>query len=165
MAAHSLPSGGDWALQRSGAVTLEGTEGFTIKDSLFERIDGNGVMLNGYNRNATIASNEFAWVGATCVASWGYSSTCFNGNCSMKLPWREGPDARGGEQPRYTRVVNNLFREMGELCDRFLFRLAAVVQKRGQQEERCEAAAHEAAGGDHVGLSLLLFGLARARRL
>ena len=70
-------------------------------------------MLNGYNRNATIVGNEFAWVGATCVASWGYSSTCFNGNCSFKLPWREGPDARGGEQPRGTRVLNNLFREMG----------------------------------------------------
>jgi hypothetical protein len=35
------------ALQRSGAITLEGTEGFTVSDSLFERIDGNGVMLNG----------------------------------------------------------------------------------------------------------------------
>eukprot|EP01047_Picozoa_sp_COSAG01_P044283 COSAG01_NODE_3990_length_5458_cov_2.452323_7_plen_93_part_00 len=38
---------GDWALQRSGAITLEGTEGFTVRDALFERIDGNGVMLNG----------------------------------------------------------------------------------------------------------------------
>jgi hypothetical protein len=77
------------------------------------QIDGNGVMLNGYNRNTTIIGNEFAWVGATCVASWGYSSTCFNKNCTLKLPWREGPDARGGEQPRGTRVLNNLFREMG----------------------------------------------------
>ena len=42
-----LPSGGDWALQRSGAITLEGTEGFSVTDSLFERVDGNGVMLNG----------------------------------------------------------------------------------------------------------------------
>ena len=70
-------------------------------------------MLNGYNRNATIARNEFAWVGATCVASWGYSGTCINGNCSFKIPWREGPDARGGEQPRGTRILSNLFREMG----------------------------------------------------
>ena len=77
------------------------------------QIDGNGVMLNGWNRNATVIGNEFAWVGATCVASWGYSSTCFNKNCSMKLPWREGPDARAGEQPRGTQVLNNLFREMG----------------------------------------------------
>ena len=36
---HGLPSGGDWALQRSGAITLEGTEGFTVADSLFEKID------------------------------------------------------------------------------------------------------------------------------
>ena len=63
--------------------------------------------------NATIANSEFGWVGATCVASWGYSSQCFNKNCSFKLPWREGPDARGGEQPRGTRILNNLFREMG----------------------------------------------------
>ena len=110
---HGLPSGGDWALQRSGAITLEGTRNFRVAGSLFERIDGNGVMLNGYNRNATIAGNEFAWVGATCVASWGYSSPCLNANCTKKLPWRVGPDARGGQQPRGTRIVNNLFREMG----------------------------------------------------
>ena len=55
-----------------------------------------------YNRNATISNNEFAWVGATCVASWGYSSPCLDGNCTKRLPngWREGPDARGGEQVR-----------------------------------------------------------------
>ena len=51
---HGLPSGGDWALQRSGAITLEGTEDFTVSNSLFEKIDGNGVMLNGWNRNATV---------------------------------------------------------------------------------------------------------------
>ena len=35
-----LPSGGDWALQKQGAVTLVGTEGARIMDNLFTRLDG-----------------------------------------------------------------------------------------------------------------------------
>ena len=37
---HGMPTGGDWALERSGAVLLEGTEFSTISECLFERIDG-----------------------------------------------------------------------------------------------------------------------------
>ena len=46
---HGLPSGatGRYSVR---AITLEGTEQFTVKDSLFEKIDGNGVVLNEYNQ-------------------------------------------------------------------------------------------------------------------
>jgi hypothetical protein len=37
---HGMPTGGDWTLERSGAVLLEGTEFSTISECLFERIDG-----------------------------------------------------------------------------------------------------------------------------
>jgi len=37
---HGMPSGGDWALQRSGAILLEGTERATVDDNLLTRIDG-----------------------------------------------------------------------------------------------------------------------------
>lgn len=45
---HGLPSGGDWALQRQGAVTLVGTEGAVIANNLFTRLDGNAIFLGGY---------------------------------------------------------------------------------------------------------------------
>ena len=35
------------------------------------RIDGNGIFLSNYNRNATIASNEMSWVGDGAIAAWG----------------------------------------------------------------------------------------------
>merc|ERR1719359_2665408 len=47
---HGMPSGGDWALQRSAAVVLEGTESFSLTDSLITNVDGNGVGINGFNR-------------------------------------------------------------------------------------------------------------------
>jgi len=69
-----MPSGGDWALQRMGALFFEGTENTLVDSCIFERLDGNGIMISGYNRNVTIQKNEFAWIGDTAIASWGYTS-------------------------------------------------------------------------------------------
>ena len=42
MDAHTVPSGGDWALQRMGAIFIEGTEDTTFDSNLVTRVDGNG---------------------------------------------------------------------------------------------------------------------------
>ena len=55
---HGMPSGGDWALQRGGAVFVEGSEELMIDSCLFSRLDGNALMLSGYHRNATVQRNE-----------------------------------------------------------------------------------------------------------
>ena len=47
---HGVPSGGDWGLQRTGAVFLEGTVGCVLTKGVFESLDGIGVMISGYNR-------------------------------------------------------------------------------------------------------------------
>jgi hypothetical protein len=47
---HGVPSGGDWSLQKSGALFFEGTEQLYIVDCLFIRLDGNALFLYGYNR-------------------------------------------------------------------------------------------------------------------
>ena len=39
MAPHGMPSAGDWCLQRSGAIFLEGTEGVTIEGCKVIRCD------------------------------------------------------------------------------------------------------------------------------
>ena len=110
---HGMPSGGDWALQRSGAVTAWGTERLVIADCEFANLDGNGISLNGYQRDATIDHNDFSWVGDSAMAAWGHTGTCLNENCSKTVPYKVGPDARGGEQPWNTTVSRNLVRELG----------------------------------------------------
>jgi|EP01046_Picozoa_sp_COSAG06_P007184 hypothetical protein len=57
MEPHGVPSAGDWALDRYGAIYLQGTEGAMVSDCTLERLDGNAVMVSGYNRNATLKHN------------------------------------------------------------------------------------------------------------
>ena len=102
---HGMPSGGDWALQRMGALFLEGTENTLVDSCIFERLDGNGIMISGYNRNVTIQKNEFAWIGDTAIASWGYTS----GTNVQGMGW----DGTDGNQPRYNRILNNFAHELG----------------------------------------------------
>ena len=112
-AKHGMPSGGDWALQRSGAVLLQGTEFTTVDSCLITRADGNGVFVSDYNRNATISNNEFSWIGDSAMAAWGSTGQCLNEKCTDKVPYNVGPDGRGGNQPRYTNVIGNLVHEIG----------------------------------------------------
>ena len=110
---HGMPSGGDWALQRSGAILLEGAERAVIDDNFMTRLDGNGIFLSNYNRNVTISHNEMSWIGDGAIAAWGSTGTCLVENCSRTIAWGVGPDARGGNQPRGTHVVGNLVHEIG----------------------------------------------------
>ena len=50
-------------LERLAAVRLTGTKGVSISNCTFERVDGNGIMVHGYNRNATISHNDFRYIG------------------------------------------------------------------------------------------------------
>jgi len=69
---HGVPSGGDWGLQRTGAVFLEGTQEVTIENCTFIRLDGNALFLSAFNLNTSIVNNEFVWIGDTAIAAWGY---------------------------------------------------------------------------------------------
>ena len=68
---------------------------------------------SSYNRNATIAKNDVSWNGDTAFAAWGITGKCINEKCDKKLDWPVGPDGRNGEQPRGTRVIGNMVRELG----------------------------------------------------
>eukprot|EP01063_Lacrimia_lanifica_P013035 TRINITY_DN196_c0_g1_i2.p1 TRINITY_DN196_c0_g1~~TRINITY_DN196_c0_g1_i2.p1 ORF type:complete len:793 (+),score=349.08 TRINITY_DN196_c0_g1_i2:64-2442(+) len=106
MEPHGVPSGGDWALERRGAVFLEGTEGVHVTDCHLTRLDGNAVMISKYNRNATVERNEFSWIGGSGVASWGFT----NETGANPL---EGFDGTDGNHPRYNTIRGNLIREVG----------------------------------------------------
>jgi len=110
---HGLPSGGDWALQKQGAITLSGTENIDIDSNLFTRLDGNAIFIGGYNRDMAINNNEFFGIGDSAMAAWGDTSFNLNSNASLTLPYPIGPDGREGNQPRGTLVTNNIVREIG----------------------------------------------------
>jgi len=95
---HGVPSGGDWALQRTGAVFLENTDRCKIEWCLFRRLDGNALVISGYNRNTTVVNSEFNWIGDSAMVSWGYTN------------YIDGTD---GNQPRYTNILNNIVHELG----------------------------------------------------
>lgn len=75
-----VPSGGDWAFYRGGAIFLQGVQNVTVRSNRFLRIDGNGIVLSGFTRGVTLEDNDFAWIGehdhrlapprvATCAGS------------------------------------------------------------------------------------------------
>eukprot|EP01111_Echinosteliopsis_oligospora_P012301 TRINITY_DN4197_c0_g1_i1.p1 TRINITY_DN4197_c0_g1~~TRINITY_DN4197_c0_g1_i1.p1 ORF type:complete len:808 (-),score=212.17 TRINITY_DN4197_c0_g1_i1:52-2475(-) len=98
---HGVPSGGDWSLQRTGAIFMEGTVGTIVESCLFIRLDGIGLFLSGFNRNVSIEKNEFVWIGDSAMASWGYTID-------------NGIDGTDGNFPRYTRVIENMVHEHGQ---------------------------------------------------
>jgi hypothetical protein len=93
-----VPSGGDWSLRRAGLLHLEGTERVTISGCAFIRTDANAVFLAAFNRNATIIHSEFAWLGMSAVASFGFT---------------DQNDATAGLQPWGTVMAHNKIHEIG----------------------------------------------------
>eukprot|EP00930_Biecheleria_cincta_P022721 TRINITY_DN16550_c0_g1_i1.p1 TRINITY_DN16550_c0_g1~~TRINITY_DN16550_c0_g1_i1.p1 ORF type:complete len:805 (-),score=124.45 TRINITY_DN16550_c0_g1_i1:431-2791(-) len=117
MEPHGVPSAGDWALDRYSAVFLQGTEGTLIDGCQFQRLDGNAVMVSGYNRDVTIQNSDFAYIGGNAVAAWGYTNetTSDPGRPGVKLANvpAAGVDGTDGEHPRRTTVQNCSAREIG----------------------------------------------------
>eukprot|EP00040_Diaphanoeca_grandis_P035793 m.225897 g.225897 ORF g.225897 m.225897 type:complete len:841 (-) comp33472_c0_seq5:209-2731(-) len=103
---HGVPSCGDWALQRMAGVFIERSERTLVDNCTFTRMDGNGVMLSKYNRNATISNSEFVYIGDTAMAAWGFTDEFSNNGT-------RGFDGTDGDFPRYTLIQNNVVRELG----------------------------------------------------
>eukprot|EP00759_Apiculatamorpha_spiralis_P016491 PhF_6_TR2266/c0_g1_i2/m.3917 len=100
---HGIPSGGDWALQRSGAIFLENTEDITIKECILEGLDGNAIMISGYNRRTLITKNNIMWTGDTAIAAWGYTDDMSP----------NGIDGTAGNVPLGVNISFNLLHEVG----------------------------------------------------
>ena len=106
MEPHGVPSGGDWALERFGAIFMQNTEGATVDKCKVWRASGNGIMLSAYNLRPTITGSEFAWMGGSAIAAWGYTDEISDGGI-------HGIDGTTMDFPRYTLVEGNLFHEIG----------------------------------------------------
>ena len=93
------PSGGDWGIRRAALFHLEFTERVTISGSTFFRTDANAVMIANMNRNATVSDNEFAFVGMSCVVTFGNTLQ---------------DDGTAGTQPWGTVIAYNKAHEIGQ---------------------------------------------------
>lgn len=87
---YEIPSLGDWAIHRGGAVTLEGTRNCNIENCWFDAVGGNAVFLNNYNRNNSIAGSTFSYCGDSAVCFVGSlektmgSQRAFSYECTVK---------------------------------------------------------------------------------
>ncbi|KAJ9469344.1 hypothetical protein DIPPA_01757 [Diplonema papillatum] len=129
-AGHGVPSGGDWALQRAGAIFMEGTQGCSLRENLVTKLDGNAVMISGYNRGLVIEKNEFSWIGDSVLASWGYTmplNTTGNMSDSVLAQYKNGIDGTDGNQPRGTQVLFNYAHEMGHFEKQSSFWFQAIT--------------------------------------
>jgi hypothetical protein len=113
------PSGGDWALERSGAVLLEGCESCEVKWNSFHHLDGNAVFLSGYNRDTLIYNNVFVWLGQNAIASWGY----LDGETMSNMT----NSGLGGLQPRRTLIERNWVHEIGHIQKQSSFYFQAIT--------------------------------------
>ncbi|XP_028405678.1 uncharacterized protein LOC114528250 [Dendronephthya gigantea] len=95
---YEVPSGGDWSIHRNGALFIEGGENVVVESCLFTNIGGNALFLSNYIRDAIISNNEFVWIGDSAIAAIGSSNLI---------------DGTDGNQPRRTKILNNLVHEIG----------------------------------------------------
>jgi hypothetical protein len=94
----AMASGGDLSVRVDGAVFLEGSEGAVIENCTFTGVGGNAIFIYGYNRNATVSSSRFRFVGDSAI---------------MSLGKVQGIDGTAQEVPWGTRVVGNIMSEIG----------------------------------------------------
>ncbi|CAJ1407030.1 unnamed protein product [Effrenium voratum] len=117
MMPHGVPSAGDWALDRYSAVFLQGTDSVLIDGCTFDRLDGNGVMVSGYNRDATIRDSDFSYLGGNAVVAWGFTNETKTDpgrpGISLSNAPAAGVDGTDGEHPVGTTVQNCSAREIG----------------------------------------------------
>jgi hypothetical protein len=117
MERHGVPSAGDWALDRFAAVFLQGTENAIVDSCAFDRLDGNAVMISGYNRHATVQSSDFSYLGGNAIASWGYTNETATDpgrpGVAIENAPEAGVDGTDGEHPRYNTILSNTVREVG----------------------------------------------------
>jgi hypothetical protein len=105
---HGMPSGGDWGLERSGALYLEGVENITVTGNTFTRCDGNAISVNRYARDVVISENEIVFQGDNAVSMWGDTE-----NISFADGTTMGYDGTNGNQPRGTQFTSNFVHEIG----------------------------------------------------
>ena len=66
---HENPSGGDWGLVHTAAVVAHGTEGVTVDGCRISRVDGQGILFDGYTRAAAVLRSELDKIGSHAIVT------------------------------------------------------------------------------------------------
>ena len=98
MKPYDIPSLGDWALYRGGAIFVEGARNCTIANCWFDAVGGNAVFLNKYNRNSVVTGCKFTEIGDSAI--------CFVGDF-------EQTNGSHREFPFECQATNNLIHDCG----------------------------------------------------
>eukprot|EP01084_Bolivina_argentea_P000567 1064_1 len=110
---HGMPSGGDWSLQRQGALYFDNVSNIFVNTNNFTRLDGNTISINKYARNVSIYRNVVVYNGDNVISLWGDTQpiTNFtdNGNIKTSMGW----DGTGETQPRGIQIIQNFIHEIG----------------------------------------------------
>jgi len=109
------PSGGDWSLERSGALLAAGSEDLTVDEVRFTQLDSNAVFFSGYNRRANITHCEFSSLGQSAIASWGFTDNTTTN------------EALRGDFPRGTSIMHNWCHDIGLLQKQSAFYFQAIT--------------------------------------
>ncbi|MCC2684506.1 MAG: peptide-binding protein [Paenibacillaceae bacterium] len=114
--AYEIPSFGDWAIVRSGAVFVEGAEDCRIASSFFDAPGGNALFISRYNVRIAVEDCLFTEAGESAIAIVGKSRlnkqksyTC--PYCGNVHPW--GFDPPNEHFPRECTIRNNLIHDIG----------------------------------------------------
>jgi len=113
---YSIPSFGDWAIHRGGAVFFEGAEDCTIDTCFFDAVGGNGVFINHYNRRVNVVNSMFTEIGESGICLVGKSM--LTRDKSYTCPYCGAPHEWGflphtDEFPRECIIENNLIHDVG----------------------------------------------------
>ncbi len=109
---------GDWCIVRAGTIFLQNAENITVKNCFFDQVGGNGVFMNGHNKNNLIYNNRFVEAGATCVACVGLVSACRNpstweNHITNMNDATVGPVSGSFDYPDSCTISNNLMDSLG----------------------------------------------------
>ena len=76
MEPHGVPSGGDWGLERLGALYFEGTEGLSVRGCQFERLDVRPHSLCLFSLQLTLVrlSSFVVLLWSNCAVCFGHST-------------------------------------------------------------------------------------------
>lgn len=113
MEPHAVLSGGDWSLERTAAVVLEGVERARVSACNFTRLDGHALLISGRARNVSVVGSNFELLGGSAIVAWGRTREVERGEGGRLVPSPAGVDGTDGEHPDRTLVLGNVAREVG----------------------------------------------------
>ncbi|WP_223198964.1 right-handed parallel beta-helix repeat-containing protein [Solihabitans fulvus] len=107
---------GDWAIARAGAIHAKNTKRITVSGSVFDNVGGNGVFIDGYNKDDVVTRNRFTSSGASDVQVVGSPAAVRDRstwNAMVNPPTDLTPGPKTEDYPRDITVSDNSMADMG----------------------------------------------------